>query len=60
MVKSADNYFERMANDPEFAAEMSDRQRRLGEHYGCTFYGNRGMRDGLCRECAREAAGDEG
>jgi hypothetical protein len=28
-VKCADDYFRRLANDPEFAAEMSERQRSL-------------------------------
>jgi hypothetical protein len=28
-MKSADDYFERLRNDPEFAEEMSERQRRL-------------------------------
>jgi len=29
-VRSADDYFDRLRDDPELAAEMSERQRSLG------------------------------
>jgi hypothetical protein len=32
-IPSADDYFARLRNDPEFAREMSERQRQLGMIY---------------------------
>jgi hypothetical protein len=48
-MKSANGYFERLANDPEFAREMSERQRRIGQ------WPRRGDPEGELREPAKAA-----